>query len=46
MSEAWAIAYMNTDLASLVGAVRGGTLGRGQSSRSMRGSLLCHEGEL
>jgi hypothetical protein len=29
-----------------VGAVEGGTLGRGQSSRSMREHLPCHEGEL
>jgi hypothetical protein len=37
---------MTTDHASLVGAVGGGTLGRGRSSKSMRESLLCHVGEL
>lgn len=37
---------MTTDHASLVGAVGGGALGRGQNSRSMREHLLCHVGEL
>jgi hypothetical protein len=37
---------MTTDYASLVGAVGGGNLGRGQSSRSMRERLPYHQGEL
>jgi hypothetical protein len=37
---------VTTDHASLVGAVGGGTLGRGGSSRSMREHLPCHVGEL
>jgi hypothetical protein len=35
------IAYATTDHASLVGAVGGGNLGKGQSSRSMRERLPC-----
>jgi hypothetical protein len=46
MSEAWDTAYMTTDHASLVGAVRGGTLGRSQSSRNRRECLPSHVGEL
>ena len=46
MSEAWAIAYMTSSHASLVGAVVGSNLGRGRSSRNMRECLPCHVDEL
>jgi hypothetical protein len=46
MSEAWAIAYMTTDHASLMGAVGGSNLCRSQSSKSIREHLPCHLGEL
>jgi hypothetical protein len=45
-SEAWAIAYVTPEHCSVVGAVGCGTLGRGQSSRHMRGHLPCHAGRL
>jgi hypothetical protein len=41
-----AIVYVTIDHASRVGAVVGGNLGRGQSTRSIRECLPCHEGEL
>jgi hypothetical protein len=40
------MAYVTTNHASLVGAMGGGTLGRGWSSRSMRQRLPYHVGEL
>jgi hypothetical protein len=46
MSDAWDLVYLTSSHVSLVGAVEGGNLGSGQSSRSTKECLPCHVGEL